>query len=85
MAMRKFSKYILRKKFKRNRKNLLLPHEDPWSNETIITIDDGDVTHYSLGNFYSKCTVSITIEAVNSIGSSLPSEPLHFQTNIQRK
>lgn len=56
-----------------------------WSNETIIIINDRDQTHYSFDNFYSKCTLSITIEAVNIIGSSFPSHPLHFQTNLQRK
>ena len=74
----KISKYILRKKFKQNK-------GDSWSKETIVTIDDADRTFYSLENFYSKCTMSITIEAINSIGSSLPSDPLDFQTNVQSK
>ena len=72
----KIIKYILRKKFKR---------EDLWSKETMITIDDAERTSYSLDSFYSKCTISVTIEAVNEIGSSLPSDPLQFQTNAQRK
>lgn len=71
----KIIKYILRKKFKR---------DDAWSREIIITIDDSEKTSYSLENIYSKCTISITIEAVNGIGSSLPSESLVFQTNAQR-
>ena len=55
-----------------------------WSNETIIAVNGTDRTSYSFENYYSKCSMSITIEAVNQIGSSLPSAPLHFQTNPQR-
>lgn len=51
----------------------------------MITINDGNITNYSFENFYAQCTLSITIEAVNNIGSSLPSNPIHFQTNLQRK
>lgn len=73
----RISKYILRKKFK---------HDDhQWSQETLINIDNPETTSYSLENFYSKCMISITIEAVNEIGSSLPSDTLQFQTNTQRK
>jgi hypothetical protein len=76
----KITKYILRRKFKQGKDNLSI-----WSNETIIIIYNTDQTYYSFENFYSKCTILITIEAVNSIGSSLPSNPLQFQTNVQRK
>ncbi|CAF2527441.1 unnamed protein product [Rotaria sp. Silwood2] len=54
-----------------------------WSNETIITINDSNITSYSFENLYSKCTISISIEAINIIGSSLPSN-LQFQTNIKQ-
>ncbi|CAF4300065.1 unnamed protein product, partial [Adineta steineri] len=72
----KILKYILRIQYKQG---------IVWSNATIITINNSDITNYSFDNFYSKCSISITIEAVNIIGSSLPSNPLHFQTNTKRK
>jgi len=72
----KIFKYILRIRYKQI---------NSWSNETIITINDSDITQYSFENIYSKCILSITIESVNNIGSSLPSNPLHFQTHLQRK
>ncbi|CAF4437420.1 unnamed protein product, partial [Adineta steineri] len=55
-----------------------------WSNETIITIDNDDITTYSFENIYSICSISVIIQAVNKIGSSLPSQPFYFQTNIKR-
>ncbi|CAF1443327.1 unnamed protein product, partial [Adineta steineri] len=71
----KILKYILRIQYKQG---------IVWSNATIITINNSDITSYSFDNFYSKCSISITIEAVNTIGSSLPSNPLHFQTNTKQ-
>jgi len=56
-----------------------------WSNETIITIDNNEITSYSFENILSKCMISVIIQAVNTIGSSLPSDPIYFQTAIQRK
>ncbi|CAF3429449.1 unnamed protein product [Rotaria socialis] len=54
-----------------------------WSNETIVAINDSNITNYLFENLYSKCTISITIKAVNVIGSSLPSH-FQFQANIQQ-
>ncbi|CAF2759126.1 unnamed protein product [Rotaria sp. Silwood2] len=67
-------KYILHIRYKQG---------TSWSNETIITINDSNITSYSFENLYSKCTISISIEAINIIGSSLPSN-LQFQTNIKQ-
>ncbi|CAF1590596.1 unnamed protein product, partial [Adineta ricciae] len=67
--------YILRVQYKQGM---------TWSNETIIAVNGTDRTSYSFENYYSKCSMSITIEAVNPIGSSLPSAPLHFQINPQQ-
>ncbi|UJR35713.1 hypothetical protein I4U23_028463 [Adineta vaga] len=68
-------KYILRIQYKQG---------ISWSNETIIIVNDSNHTSYSFDNRYSKCTMSVTIEAVNRIGTSLTSIPLHFQTNLQQ-
>lgn len=68
--------------------NLFLKYsieEFSWSDETVITIDDTDRTIYSFEQIYSKCTLSITVQAVNSIGASLPSDPLHLQTTTKRE
>ncbi|CAF3435968.1 unnamed protein product [Rotaria socialis] len=71
----KILKYILRMQ---SRQGLL------WSNESMIIIDDSDVTNYRFENMFSKCMISLTMQAVNDIGSSLPSEPIHFQTNTKQ-
>ncbi|CAF1446454.1 unnamed protein product [Adineta steineri] len=71
----KIINYILRIQYKQD----LL-----WSNETIITIDNDDITTYSFENIYSICSISVIIQAVNKIGSSLPSQPFYFQTNMKR-
>ncbi|CAF0823910.1 unnamed protein product [Rotaria sp. Silwood1] len=55
-----------------------------WSNETIIIIDNSDITNYSFENIFSQCMISVIIQAVNIIGSSLPSERIYFQTNVQQ-
>ncbi|CAF3590109.1 unnamed protein product [Rotaria sordida] len=55
-----------------------------WSNETIIIIDNSDITEYLFENIFSKCMISVIIQAVNIIGSSLPSEPIYFQTNVKQ-
>ncbi|CAF4516635.1 unnamed protein product [Rotaria sp. Silwood1] len=67
-------KYILHIRYKQG---------TSWSNETIITINDSNITSYSFENLYYKCMISITIEAINIIGSSLSSN-LQFQTNIKQ-
>ncbi|CAF4143011.1 unnamed protein product [Rotaria sp. Silwood2] len=71
----KILKYILRIQSKQG----LL-----WSNETIITIDNNDITNYLFENIFSKCMISVIIQAVNIIGSSLPSERIYFQTTAKQ-
>ncbi|CAF0794841.1 unnamed protein product [Rotaria sordida] len=71
----KILKYILHVQYKQETTS--------WSNETIITINDSNITNYSFENLYSKCIISITIEAINIIGSSLSSK-FQFQTNIKQ-
>jgi hypothetical protein len=56
-----------------------------WSNETIITVENNQITNYSFENIFSKCTIAVIIQAVNAIGLSLPSDSIYFQTTIQRK
>lgn len=56
-----------------------------WSNETIITIDNDDIMNYSFENIFTKCIISVTIQAENHIGLSLPSDPILFQTHTKRK
>ena len=58
---------------------------DSWSDETIITVNNTDRTSYSFEHVYSKCTLAVTVQAVNMIGSSPVSHPLHLQTNSKRK
>jgi len=43
------------------------------------------MTTYSFENIFSTCIISVIIESVNIIGSSLPSDPFHFQTQAKRK
>ena len=50
-----------------------------------ITIDNNQTTRYSFENILSTCMISVSIQAVNSIGSSEPSDLLRFQTKSKRK
>ncbi|CAF0886980.1 unnamed protein product, partial [Didymodactylos carnosus] len=43
-----------------------------------------DTTTYDLYNLTSKCSYSITIYAVNSIGNGIPSDILHFATKAKK-
>jgi hypothetical protein len=84
-------KYILRIQYKQgkiisswNLISFCLHLGASWSNETIITVDNNEITNYSFENIFSKCMISVVIQAVNFIGSSLPSDPIHFQTTVKR-
>ena len=56
-----------------------------WSEETIITLEEPNLTNYSFEHIVSKCLISVIIQAVNQIGISSPSDPLYFQTDNRSK
>ncbi|CAF0912627.1 unnamed protein product, partial [Adineta ricciae] len=55
-----------------------------WSNETVVVIDTPETTTYSFENIFLTCTLSVVIQATNAIGTSLPSDPFHFQIDVKR-
>jgi hypothetical protein len=89
----KILKYLLKVQYKQSKIivllesffQFLLNKGLSWSNETIIIINNNNITSYLFENIFSKCMISVTIQAVNIVGLSLPSDPIHFQTNIKRK
>ncbi|UJR10325.1 hypothetical protein I4U23_014531 [Adineta vaga] len=71
----KILQYILRIRY---RQGLI------WSNETIVNIDNQNITTYSFENVFSTCIISVVIQSINAIGMSLPSDPFRFQMDIKR-
>ena len=56
-----------------------------WSEEMIITLEETNLTSYSLENLSSRCLISLIIQAVNQIGISPPSDPLYVQIDNKSK
>lgn len=54
-----------------------------WSNETVVLLNNSATTSYVLDQIMSRCTISLRIQTVNLIGSSLPSDAIQFETRTQ--
>ena len=53
-----------------------------WSDETVLTINDTNVTRFPLENLVSQCRISLSIQARNRIGLSAPSESIEFDAFV---